>query len=64
MIERVGRLGDRLLGLVVPRTDAAAVRCWEQRRIVDCGGGWQRLCERTCCSITGCGGWRCGPCFG
>jgi hypothetical protein len=28
MVRRLGALGDRVLGLIVPRTQAAACRCW------------------------------------
>jgi len=46
MVRRIESLGDRLLGRLVPRTNAVAANCWVS------------LCQplnrcRVCCQVTG-----------
>jgi hypothetical protein len=62
MIKTLERVGDRLLGLVVPRTSAAAAGCWTVSNCFLCGGNRQQECWRTCCSDGWCSGWTCGSC--
>jgi hypothetical protein len=38
MIERLGRLGDKMLSRLVARTTARAAWCWEEHR--PCGLVW------------------------
>jgi hypothetical protein len=63
MIERLGRLGDRLLGAVLPRTGAAANHCWTVRKTQSCLSNCLRVCTRTCCVDGWCSAWSCGGCF-
>ncbi|GAA4906014.1 hypothetical protein LX16_3432 [Stackebrandtia albiflava] len=57
------RIGDRMLGRLVPETTAdAALRCWTQSKTVSCGVGKYQRCRRTCCQDGTCGGWSCGVC--
>jgi hypothetical protein len=52
MAKSLGLLGDRLLGLIVPKTGASACRCW----YTTCPNGT----PRECCKVGG-QGW-CDPC--
>jgi len=44
MVKMLGALGDRLLGLIVPRTEASACRCWD---LPPCPDGSGRQCCKT-----------------
>jgi hypothetical protein len=46
MVKMLGALGDRLLSLVVPKTEASACRCWLAGICPDGTG-------RECCKIGG-----------
>jgi hypothetical protein len=63
MIEAMERLGDRLLGVVLPRMNAAANHCWTSRKYITCSSNCLRVCTRTCCNDGWCSTWSCGGCI-
>ncbi|MEU0489771.1 hypothetical protein ACOQFV_04180 [Nocardiopsis changdeensis] len=48
MFGKIGRLGDRLLARVVPRTAAGAASCWYEYAPIS-----SPCIRRTCCNIGG-----------
>jgi len=57
MLRMVNGLGDRLLGLFLPRVDAAAADCGSPQRRKFCVNGFERWCN--CWTNTNCA---CGTC--